>query len=167
MTGTERGFLIPAAGMLLIFALLIAPAAADTMVREDNTDHDGNDYSSIFPGTAGYNGTAESCMENCLNQASCNAATFASRDNSCWLKENVPVATRRSGATSFIRQKAGAAGTVTASTTQAGAGIPAASVPAMGAKKTPGFGMAVAMIGCLSALAMLEKPAGGTDESPL
>jgi ABC-type Mn2+/Zn2+ transport system permease subunit len=74
MTGTERGFLIPAAGMLFVVALLIAPAAA---------------------------------------------------------------------------------------------GIPAASAPAGETKKTPGFGMAVAIIGCLSALAMLRKPAGGTDESLL
>lgn len=156
-----------AAGIVQVLALITAPVSADAMIREDNTNHDGNDYTALFPGTAGYNGTPESCMENCLNQPACNAATFAARDQSCWLKENVPVATQRGGATSFIRQKGGAAGTVTASTTQAGAGIPAVSAPAVGAKKTPGFGMAAAIIGCLSALAMHRKPAGGTDESPL
>jgi hypothetical protein len=159
MTGKERGFLIPAAGMLLILSLLIAPAAADTMVREDNTDHDGSDYSSLFPGTTGYNGTAASCMENCLSQASCNAATFASRDNSCWLKEKVPVATQRSGMTSFLRQKEGAAGPVTASATQAGTAALAGTPAPVATKKSPGFEWPAAAIGCLGVLALLRKAA--------
>jgi hypothetical protein len=148
-----------AVGMLLVFALLIAPAAADTMVREDNTDHDGNDYSSIFPGTPGYNGTAASCMENCLNQASCNAATFAARDQSCWLKEKVPVATQRTGMTSFLRQKDGAAGPVTVSATQAGTAAPAGTPAPAATRKSPGFEWAAAAIGCLGMLAFIRKAA--------
>jgi hypothetical protein len=159
MTGTERGFLLTVAALLLVAALLIAPAAADTMVREDNTDHDGSDYTSLFPGNAGYNGTAESCSENCLNLASCNAATFASRDNSCWLKEKVPVASQRSGMTSFIRQKEGATGPVTASATQAGTAVPAGTPAPAATKKSPGFGWAAATIGCLGVLAFLRKTA--------
>jgi hypothetical protein len=159
MTGNKRGFILPAAGLLLVLALLIAPAVADTMIREENTDHDGNDYTSLFPGTAGYNGTAESCMENCLNQPACNAATFAARDQSCWLKEKVPVATQRSGMTSFIRQKAGAAGTVMITPAQAGAGNAEGSPAPVETKKTPGFGWTAAVMGGLAALAMLRKPA--------
>jgi len=159
MTGNVRDVFLRAAGILIILVLLIAPAAADTMVREENTDHDGSDYSSIFPGTSGYNGTAASCMENCLNQASCNAATFAARDNSCWLKEKVPVATQRTGMTSFIRQKEGAGGPVTASATQAGTAAPAGTPAPVATKKSPGFGWAAAAIGCLGVLVILRKAA--------
>ena len=159
MTGNVRDVFLRAAGILIILVLLIAPAAADTMVREENTDHDGSDYTSIFPGTAGYNGTAASCMENCLNQASCNAATFAARDNSCWLKEKVPVATQRNGMTSFIRQKEGAGGPVTASATQAGTAAPAGTPAPVATKKSPGFGWAAAAIGCLGVLVILRKAA--------
>jgi hypothetical protein len=148
-----------AAGILLILALIIAPAAADTMVREDNTDHDGSDYTSLFPGTAGYNGTAASCMENCLNQVSCNAATFAARDQSCWLKEKVPVASQRSGMTSFIRQREGATGPVTASATQAGTAAPAGTPAPAATSKSPGFGWAATAIGCLGVLALIRKAA--------
>jgi hypothetical protein len=154
MTGKKRGFLLQATGMLLVIILLIAPCAADTMVREENTDHDGSDYTSLFPGTPGYNGTAESCSENCLNQASCNAATFAARDQSCWLKEKVPVATQRNGATSFIRQKTGAASPVTVSPTQAGAGNAGGSQAPVATKKSPGFGWTTTVIGGLCVLAM-------------
>ncbi len=154
-----KGAVLLMACIVLVLAFVIVPAAADTMVREENTDHDGSDYSSIFPGTAGYNGTAESCMENCLKQASCNAATFASRDNSCWLKENVPAATPRSGATSFIRQKEGAAGPVTASTTQAGNAAPARTPAPAATKKSPGFAWPLAAIGCLGVRALLRKGA--------
>jgi PAN domain len=159
MMGNKRGFILPAAGLLLVLALLITPAVADTMIREENTDHDGNDYTSLFPGTAGYNGTAESCMENCLNQPACSAATFAARDQSCWLKEKVPVATQRSGMTSFVRQKEGAAGPVTASATQAGIAAPAGSPVPVATKKSPGFGWAAAAMGCLGVLAFLRKAA--------
>ena len=159
MTGKNRGAVLPVACIVLVLALVVAPAAADTMVREENTDHDGNDYKTLFPGTDGYNGTPESCMENCLNLASCNAATFASRDNSCWLKENVPAATQRSGATSFIRQKEGASGPVTAMATQAGVAVPAGTPAPAATKKSPGFGWAAAAIGCLGVLAILRKGA--------
>jgi hypothetical protein len=159
MTGNRHEFFFSAAALLLVLVLLIAPAAADTMVREENTDHEGNDYTSLFIGTAGYNGTAESCMENCLNQASCNAATFAVRDQSCWLKENVPVANPRNGMTSFLRQKEGAAGPVTAYATQAGTATPARTPAPASTQKSPGFGWAAAAIGCLAVLAFLRKAA--------
>ena len=159
MTGTERGFLLMVAGMLLVAALLIAPVAADTMMREENMDHDGNDYATLFPGTSMYNGTPESCMENCLDQPECNAATFASRDQSCWLKKNVPAATPRTGVISFVRQKEGAAGPVTASATQAGTAAPAGTPAPAATKKSPGFGWAAAAIGCLGVMAFLRKAA--------
>jgi hypothetical protein len=148
-----------AAGIVLVLALLIAPVAADTMIREENTDHDGNDYETLFPGSSMYSGTPESCMENCLADPRCNAATFAARDNSCWLKENVPVATQRTGATSFLRQKEGASGPVTASSTQAGAAAPAGTPAPAATKKSPGFEWTVAAIGCLGVLALLRKAA--------
>jgi hypothetical protein len=159
MTGNVRDFLLRVAGILIILVLLIAPAAADTMVREENTDHDGNDYTTLFPGTSMYNGTPESCMENCMGQPECNAATFASRDQSCWLKKNVPVATQRTGVTSFIRQKEGAAGPVTASATQAGTAVPPGSPAPVATKKSPGFEWVAAVIGCLGVLAFIRKAA--------
>jgi len=148
-----------ATGILLMLALLIAPVAADTMIREENTDHDGYDYKSLFSGDPGYNGTPESCMENCLNQPECNAATFASRDNSCWFKKDIPVATQRTGATSFLRQKEGASGPVTASATQAGAAAPTGTPAPAATKKSPGFEWTAAAIGCLGVLALLRKAA--------
>jgi hypothetical protein len=158
MTEKKLSRVLFAAGVLLVLACIVMPVAADTMIREDNTDHDGNDYETLFPGTSMYNGTPESCMENCLGQPACNAATFAARDNSCWLKEDVPVATQRNGMTSFIRQKEGAAGPVTASVTQAGTVAPAES-PVPAATKSPGFGWAAAAIGCLGVLAVIRKAA--------
>jgi hypothetical protein len=159
MTGNEKDFLLRVAGIFIILVMLIAPVAADTMIREENTDHDGNDYSTLFPGTSMYNGTPESCMENCLGLPECNAATFASRDQSCWLKKNVPVATQRSGMTSFLRQKEGAAGPVTASATQAGTAAPAGTPAPAATRKSPGFGWAAAAIGCLGVLAFIRKAA--------
>lgn len=159
MTEKRLSTVLFVAGILLVLACIVVPAAADTMVREDNTDHDGNDYETLFPGTSIYNGTPESCMENCLGQPACNAATFAARDSSCWLKENVPVATQRTGMTSFIRQKEGATGPVTASVTQAGTVAPAGSLVPVATKKSPGFGWAAAAIGCLGMLALLRKVA--------
>ena len=159
MTGKDRGSLLIVAALLLVAALLIAPVAADTMIREENMDHDGNDYATLFPGTSMYNGTPESCMENCLDQPECNAATFASRDQSCWLKKNVPVATPRTGVTSFVRQKEGAAGPVTPSATQAGTAAPAGTPAPVATKKSPGFGWAAAAIGCLGVLVTLRKAA--------
>ncbi len=152
MMGKRKRLPILALGMVLVLALVIAPVAADTMTREDGTDRDGNDYTSLFPGTLGYNGTPESCSENCLNQPVCNAATFAARDQSCWLKEKVPVATQRSGMTSFIRQKAGAAGPVTASATQASTAAPAGTPAPVATKKSPGFEGIFAVLGCLGIL---------------
>ena len=157
MTGNVRNFLLRVAGILIILVLLIGPVAADTMIREENTDHDGNDYSTLFPGTSMYNGTPESCMENCLDQPECNAATFASRDQSCWLKKNVPVATQRTGMISFVRQKDGAAGPVTASITQAVPADPAGTPAPAATKKSPGFAWPAAAIGCLGVLAVLRK----------
>jgi len=159
MTGNEREILLRVAGILMILVLLIAPVAADTMVREENTDHDGNDYTTLFPGTSMYNGTPESCMENCLGQPECNAATFASRDQSCWLKKNVPAATQRTGMTSFIRQKEEATGPVTASATQAGTAAPAGTPAPAATKKSPGFAWAGTAIGCLGVLALRRKAA--------
>ncbi len=159
MTGNDRDLLLRVAGILIILVLLIVPAAADTMIREENTDHDGNDYSTLFPGTSMYNGTPESCMENCLGQPECNAATFVLRDQSCWLKKNVPVATPRTGVTSFVRQKDGAAGPVTAAATQAGTAAPAGSPAPVATKKSPGFAWPAAAIGCLGVLALLRKAA--------
>ena len=98
-------------------------------------------------------------MENCLNRVSCNAATFASRDNSCWLKENVPVATQRSGMTSFLRQKEGATGPVTASATQATPAAPAGTPVPAATQKSPGFGWAAAAIGFTGLLALAGKAA--------
>lgn len=96
---------IALAGALLALALLIGPAVADTMTREEATDRDGNDYFTVFAGNPGYNGSAESCGEYCLNQPGCNAATWVARDQSCWLKETVPAATTRTGVVSFLRVK--------------------------------------------------------------
>jgi alpha-2-macroglobulin len=157
MTGNVRDFLLWTAGILILLVLLIAPVAADTMVRQENTDHDGDDYTTLFPGTSTYNGTPESCMENCLGQPECNAATFASRDQSCWLKKTVPVATQRTGVISFVRQKEGAAGPVTSSATQAGIAAPAGSPAPAATKKSPGFGWAAAVSGCLGVLVILRK----------
>src|SRR5512147_1021958 len=109
MKGINSRAALPGACILLVLVLCVAPAAADTMIREENIDHDGNDFDSLFPGTTGYAGTAESCRDNCLARANCNGATFVSWDNSCWLKENVPPASEREGMTSFLRQKEGAA----------------------------------------------------------
>ena len=129
------------------------------MIREENTDHDGNDYTTLFPGSSMYNGTPASCMENCLADPGCNAATFAARDQSCWLKKNVPVATPRNGVTSFVRQKAGAAGPVTASVTQATAAAPAGTPAPAPTKKSPGFGWIAAAAGCAGVLALFRKAA--------
>lgn len=159
MTGSERRFLLTVAALLLVAALLIAPVAADTMMREENVDHDGNDYATLFPGTSMYNGTPESCMENCLDQPECNAATFALRDQSCWLKTNVPAATQRTGVTSFVRQKEGATIPVTVSATQAGTAVPAGTPAPAATKKSPGFVWSVTAIGCLGVLAFLRKAA--------
>lgn len=82
--------------MLFVLALLIAPVAADRMVLEEGTDHDGNDYQTLFPGTSMYTGTAPGCAGASLNDAACNTCTFNPRDQSCWLKQVVPPATKKS-----------------------------------------------------------------------
>lgn len=153
-----RGILV-FAGILLVLALFMTPAAADTMIREENTDHDGNDFDTLFPGSAGYAGTAESCRDNCLARANCNGATFVPSDSSCWLKENLPPASDREGMTSFVRQKEGATGPSAPVVTQAGT-VALAGTPAPAAtKKSPGFGWAAAAYGCLGVLALLRKAA--------
>jgi hypothetical protein len=98
-------------------------------------------------------------MENCLADPGCNAATFASRDQSCWLKKNVPAATPRTGVTSFVRQKDGAAGPLTAAATQAVTSVPAGSPAPVATKKSPGFAWPAAAIGSLGVLVLLRKAA--------
>ena len=159
MTEIEKDLLLRISGMLIILVLLVAPVGADTMIREDNTDHDGNDYQTLFPGNSMYNGTPESCMENCLADPGCNAATFASHDQSCWLKKTVPVATARTGMTSFIRQRDGASGPVTPSATQAVTTAPAGTPAPAATQKSPGFGWALAVTGCTAMLALTRKTA--------
>jgi hypothetical protein len=148
MRGNGKGLAAQVIGMVLVLAL-IAPVAADMMIREDATNRLGEDYTSIGLGTAGYDGTAESCSENCLHQPSCNAATFVEWDQSCWLKEIVPPATEESGMISFVRQKETPAVTVSAG---AGQTVPAVS----GGLKTPGFEYLVTLLGCLMVL-MIRK----------
>jgi len=113
MTGSRKGLGALACGIVLVLVLIIPPVAADTMIREDATNRIGEDYTSLGLGTPGYDGTAESCSANCLDQPSCNAATFVAWDQSCWLKEIVPPATAESGMTSFVRQKSSPAVTIT------------------------------------------------------
>ncbi len=105
MTGKNTRASLWVIGFLLVLALIITPVVADTMTREDGVNRDGNDFASLFPGNAGYNGTPESCSENCLNQPACNAATFVPRDQSCWLKTIVPSATSQISMISFLRVK--------------------------------------------------------------
>jgi hypothetical protein len=146
MTGRGKGFAILAIGFVLALALIIAPVAADKMIREDATNRLGEDYTSLGLGSPGYDGTAESCSENCLNQPSCNAATFVEWDQSCWLKEIVPPATPESGLTSFVREKTSTTVTVTTVTQQA---------PLVTAStKAPGFECVFAILGCLIVLAV-------------
>jgi hypothetical protein len=133
-------------GMVLVLALVIAPVAGDSMTRENGVDRDGNDYHTLFMGNPGYNGTPESCSENCLTQPACNAATWAAHDQSCWLKQVVPAATTRTGVISFTRVKTQ---TDTPSSTVAEKGTIKEEA---GGKKTPGFGWAAAISGCLGLL---------------
>jgi len=117
---------------IILVAFIIAPATADTMTREDGIDRDGNDYSTLFAGDPGYDGTPESCGTACLNQPACNAATYAAHDNSCWLKSIVPVATKRSGVISFVKVASGqttAPGTAEKSVTGGTGGISVTSNP--------------------------------------
>jgi hypothetical protein len=148
MTGSGKRFIPLAIGFVLALALIIAPVAADKMIREDTTNRLGEDYTSLGLGSAGYDGTADSCSENCLNQPACNAATFVEWDQSCWLKEIVPPATPESGMTSFVREKTSTAVTVTTVTQQA---------PVVTAStKAPGFEGLFAILGCL-VLLMVKK----------
>jgi len=149
MRGKRKGFFDLIIGIVLVLVLIIVPVAADTMIREDATNRLGEDYTSLGLGTAGYDGTAESCSENCLNQPSCNAATFVASDQTCWLKEIVPPATAESGLTSFVRQKETPAVTVSAGAVQTVAG-------GSGGIKAPGFECIFAILGCLVVL-MVRK----------
>ena len=150
MTGNGKGFAPMAIGFVLVLALIIAPVAADKMIREDAINRLGEDYTSLGLGSDGYNGTAESCSENCLNQPSCNAATFVEWDQSCWLKEIVPPPTAETGMTSFLRQKSSP--TVTLTT---GAAPTVSTVP--GGIKAPGFEFVLAILGCLSVLVVRKS----------
>lgn len=150
MTGSKKGLVALAVGMVLVLALIIAPVAADTMIRENATNRLGEDYTSLGLGTAGYEGTAESCSANCLNQPSCNAATFVEWDQSCWLKEIVPPATPESGMTSFLRQKSSPSVTITT-----GAAPTVSTVP--GGIKAPGFDCVLAILGCLGVLVVRKS----------
>ena len=145
MTGSGNGLIALAIGMVLVLALIIAPVAADTMIRENATNRLGEDYTSLGLGTPGYDGTAESCSANCLNQPSCNAATFVEWDQSCWLKEIVPPATAESGLTSFVRQKSSPAVTITTVSSPNG-------LHGAWRTKTPGFECVSALLGCLGVL---------------
>jgi hypothetical protein len=141
MREERKGLAALIIGVVLILAFIIAPVAADTMIREDATNRLGEDYTSLGLGTAGYDGTAESCSQNCLNQPSCNAATFVASDQTCWLKEIVPPATAESGLTSFVRQKETPTVTVSAGS---------------GGIKAPGFECLFAILGCIVVL-MVRK----------
>jgi len=152
MNGSGKGFAPMAIGFVLVLALIIAPVAADKMIREDAINRLGEDYTSLGLGSAGYDGTAESCSENCLNQPSCNAATFVEWDQSCWLKEIVPPATPESGMTSFVREKTSTAVTVTTGAVQTVPVVPAIT-------QAPGFECVFAILGCLVVL-MVRKSMG-------
>jgi hypothetical protein len=149
MTACGKGLVALAIGIVVVLVLIITPVAADTMIREDATNRLGEDYTSIGLGTAGYDGTAESCSENCLKQPSCNAATFVEWDQSCWLKEIVPPATSESGMTSFVRQKSTPTVTITTLADPTVSGVP-------GGIKAPGFDYVVAILGSLGVL-MVRK----------
>jgi hypothetical protein len=150
MTGSGKGGFVLAIGIVLVLALIIAPVAADTMIREDATNRLGEDYTSLGLGTAGYDGTAESCSANCLNQPSCNAATFVEWDQSCWLKEIVPPPTAESGMTSFVRQKSSPPVTITTTAAPTVSTVP-------GGMKTPGFECVLAILGCLGVLVVRKS----------
>ncbi len=145
MSGIKKGFVIPGTGIVLVLVLIITPVAADTMIWENATNRLGEDYTSLGLGTPGYDGTAESCSENCLNQPSCNAATFVEWDQSCWLKEIVPPATAESGMISFVRQKSSPAVTGTTSAVQTVS-------PVYSSTKAPGFAWVTAILGFMGAL---------------
>ncbi len=150
MTGIGKGLVALVIGIVLVLVLIITPVAADTMIREDATNRLGEDYTSLGLGTAGYDGTAESCSANCLNQPSCNAATFVEWDQSCWLKEKVPPATAQSGMTSFVRQKSSPPVTITTMAAPTVSTVP-------GGIKTPGFECVSAILGCLGVLVVRKS----------
>lgn len=150
MTGSRRGLVALGVGIVLVLAIIIAPVAADTMIREDATNRLGEDYTSLGLGTAGYDGTAESCSANCLSQPSCNAATFVEWDQSCWLKEIVPPATSESGMTSFVRQKSTPAVPITTVAPPAVSTVPVTT-------KAPGFEWVLALLGCLGVLVVRKS----------
>jgi hypothetical protein len=130
-----------ALAVVLVLVFIVTPVVADTMTREEGTDHDGSDYNTLFPGSPPtYGGTAESCSAACLSDPSCNAATYLARDQSCWLKHTVPPATARAGVVSFVRVKGEAQSATTAQ--------PVATA------KSPGFEALAAVSGCLGVLAL-------------
>jgi hypothetical protein len=141
MTGKQTRLAGIAVVVLLVLAFIIVPVAADRMTREEGTDHDGNDYNTLFPGSPGYEGTPDSCSAACLNDPACNAATYLPRDQSCWLKQTVPAATARPGVTSFVKVRGDAEPTQAA---------PSAATT----KKSPGFEVLAGVLGCLGVLAL-------------
>ena len=145
MTGSGKGFAPTAIGFVLVLALIIAPVAADKMIREDAINRLGEDYTSLGLGSVGYDGTAESCSDNCLNQPSCNAATFVEWDQSCWLKEIVPPADPESGMTSFVREKTSTSVTVTTGSVETVPVVPATT-------KAPGLNAYLPSLGALLSL---------------
>ena len=151
MMSDSRRVTFAVAGILLVLALLIAPVAADRMVIEEGTDHDGNDYETLFPGSSMYNGTAPGCAEACLSEAVCNACTFKPRDQSCWLKQVVPPATARPGVTSYLKVRGEAQATQAPPAATTAPAVPAQPAPTT--KKSPGFEVALAIIGCAGVLA--------------
>src|SRR5665647_3649953 len=102
MAGKKNNLVMLACGFVLVFTLIIGPVSADNMTWEDTTNRLGNDYDSLVLGSPGYDGTAVSCRDYCLNQSECKAATWVEMDQSCWLKEMVPPATTEDDMISFV-----------------------------------------------------------------
>jgi hypothetical protein len=146
MAGKKNNLVMLACGFMLVVTLIIGPVSADTMTWEDATNRLGNDYDSLVPGSPGYDGTAESCRDYCLNQSECKAATWVEMDQSCWLKEIVPPATTEDGLTSFVR--------VTSAPTVSPPVTPLATAPVTlpPTQRSPGFELVCSLLGCLIVL---------------
>ncbi len=106
----------------------------------------GNYYDSLVLGSPGYDGTAVSCRDYCLNQSECKAATWVEMDQSCWLKEIVPPATTEDGMISFVR--------VTSAPTVSLTATPLATAPVTlpATQRSPGFELVCSLLGCLFVL---------------
>jgi hypothetical protein len=146
MAGKKNNLVMLACGCVLVFTLMIGPVSADNMTWEDATNRLGNDYDSLVPGSPGYDGTAESCRDYCLNQSACKAATFVEMDQSCWLKEIVPPATTEDGLTSFVRVTSAPPATVPVTS------LATAPVTLPATQRSPGFELVFSLLGCLVVL---------------